>query len=76
MALQPRNWRKPIGEILVEKELVTRAQLEEALVLQRRQPGKKIGEVLVKLGYVDKKDVLRAHAEQLGMMYETGVDTD
>jgi hypothetical protein len=75
--LQSRNWRKPIGEILIDKGLITRAQLEEGLAMQRRQPRKKLGEILVKLGYVSKKDVLRAHAEQLGMMYEAGpADTD
>jgi len=74
--LQSRNWRKPIGEILLEKGLITQAQLEEALMTQRRQPGKKLGEILVRLGYVNKRDVLRAHAEQLGMIYEAGPDTD
>lgn len=74
--MQSRNWRKPIGEILIDKELITREQLDEALALQRRQPGKKIGEILVRLGFVNLKEVIRAHAEQLGMFYESGLDTD
>lgn len=74
--MQPRNWRKPIGEILIDKGLITGEQLDEALALQRRQPGKKIGEILVRLGFVNLKDVIRAHAEQLGMFYESGLDTD
>ena len=74
--MRPRNWRKPIGEILIEKNFLTRAQLEEALALQCQLPGQKIGQILVKLGYVSKMEVLRAHAEQLGMIYEGGLDTD
>jgi type IV pilus assembly protein PilB len=74
--VQPRNWRKPIGEILIGKNLISNMQLQEALNLQRERPGEKLGQILVKLGYVSKKDVLRAYAEQLGMLYSTGSDTD
>ncbi len=74
--LRPRNWHKPIGEILLEKGLITREQLEEGLALQEHQRGRKIGQILVERGYVSMKEVLRAHAEQLGMMYESGPDTD
>jgi type IV pilus assembly protein PilB len=76
MTVQPRNWRKPIGEILIGKNLINENQLQEALRLQKQRPGEKLGQVLVKLGYVSKKDVLRAYAEQLGMLYSTGGDTD
>lgn len=74
--LRRRNWRKPIGEILIEKGLLTKEQLDEGLALQKRQSGKKIGAVLVSLGFVSMKDVLRAHAEQLGLIYDSGPDTD
>lgn len=74
--MRRRNWRKPIGEILIEKGLLTNEQLDEGLALQKRQPGKKIGAVLVSLGFVSMRDVLRAHAEQLGLIYDSGPDTD
>ena len=75
-ALQTRNWRKPIGEILIGRGQITSAQLEEAIALQRQQPGKKLGQILVQLGYVSQKTVLHAYAEQLGVFYEVGADTD
>jgi len=71
-----RHWRKPIGEILVNKELLTKEQLEYALDQQKQKPGEKIGQILIKLGYVTKKDVLKAYAEQLGSIYDSGTDTD
>jgi hypothetical protein len=74
--VQPDNWRKPIGEILVEKKLISEQQLNEALAMQKERPGEKLGQILVKMGYVSKKEVLRAYAEQLGMLYSTGSDTD
>lgn len=60
---------KPIGEILVEKGLINREQLDQALAIQRDQPQDKIGEVLVKLEFVTSKDVASAYAEQVLLMY-------
>jgi len=67
--MRPRYWLKPLGEILVEKGLATRPQLEEGLAVQQRQPGQKIGAILVELGYITTKDLLRAYADQLGTAY-------
>lgn len=44
--------RKPIGELLCDAELVTKAQVQEALEVQRNQGGKLV-ETLVQLGYID-----------------------
>jgi type IV pilus assembly protein PilB len=72
-----RNWRKPIGEILIEKKVLTRDQLDQALTLQKATfPSQKIGQILVKLGYANQKEIQLAHAEQLGMFLESGMDTD
>ncbi|NIM04833.1 MAG: hypothetical protein GTO55_02680 [Armatimonadetes bacterium] len=67
--MRPHYWRKPIGEILIEKGLATRLQLEQGLALQQHKPGQKIGAILVGLGYVTTKDLLRAYADQLGTAY-------
>jgi len=67
--MRTRCWHKPIGEILISRGLATRTQLELALALQERLPGRKIGEILVELGYVKTRDILRAHAEQLVSTY-------
>ena len=59
------NVRK-LGELLVQKELLTQAQLAEAL-LQQSASGKRIGALLVELGLIDERDVTHALAEQLRM---------
>ncbi len=63
--MRSRCWHKPIGEILVERRLVTRAQLALALSLQERLPEHRLGKILVDLGCLKMRDVSRAHAEQL-----------
>jgi hypothetical protein len=67
--MRARYWRKPIGEILVEKGLTTRFQIEQGLAIQQHQPGQKIGMILVGLGYVSTRDLLRAYADQLGTAF-------
>ena len=44
----------PIGQILVENGFLKEDQLEEALEKQRSEPGKKLGDVLLELGYVSE----------------------
>ncbi len=39
-----------IGQILVEKKIITQAQLERALNAQRQKPGKYLGQILVEMG--------------------------
>ena len=46
-----------LGEKLVEKGFLTKVQLATALTKQKDSPGEKIGEILVKLGYVTKEQV-------------------
>jgi hypothetical protein len=39
-----------IGEVLLEKKLVSQSQLDAALKVQASNPGKKLGEILVDTG--------------------------
>lgn len=48
--------RKPLGEILLEKKLISYALLSKALAYQKRNGGK-IGEVLIKLGSLKKEEL-------------------
>ena len=48
--------KKLLGEILIEKGLVTIAQLQDALDIQV-QSGKRIGDILVELNYISRKDL-------------------
>jgi hypothetical protein len=53
-----------IGEILVSRGLITSAQLEQALTMQKRT-GTRLGVSLVRLGFVDEDRLAGALGEQL-----------
>jgi len=55
-----------LGEILIERRLITQEDLDRALELQRER-GDKLGRILVDLGFVATRDVLAALSEQLQM---------
>jgi general secretion pathway protein E len=63
-----------LSDILAAKFGVTPAQVEEAVAVQREKGGR-IGEILVRLGYVKEEAVLEALAEQLGVAYLRHVST-
>jgi two-component system chemotaxis sensor kinase CheA len=54
----------PLGEILIEKKMVDQASLDQALEVQKDQPGKKIGEILVETKKVQPKQVAAALMDQ------------
>src|SRR6266849_331656 len=53
-----------LGEILIERRLITAEDLGRALELQRER-GDKIGKILVDLGFVAMREVISALSEQL-----------
>ena len=53
-----------LGEILIQKHLITGEDLERALEIQRER-GDKLGKILVDLGFIAARDVLLALSEQL-----------
>jgi len=53
-----------LGEILMERRLITQEDLDRALELQRER-GDKLGKILVDLGFVSARDILSSLAEQL-----------
>src|SRR5579872_2923301 len=55
-----------LGEILIQKHLITGEDLDRALELQRER-GDKLGKILVDLGFVSARDVLLALSEQLNV---------
>lgn len=57
---------RPLGRILIKMGKVTRAQVSEALDLQKRKRGP-IGQLLIEMGHVEEKDVHMALAAQVGM---------
>jgi type IV pilus assembly protein PilB len=57
---------RPLGRILTKMGKVTRAQVAEALDLQKKKRGP-LGQLLIELGYVEEEDVNEALAAQVGM---------
>jgi general secretion pathway protein E len=53
-----------LGEILIERSLITQEDLDRALELQRER-GDKLGKILIDLGFVAQRDVLLALSQQL-----------
>ncbi len=56
----------PLGELLVDRGLLSARQLELALVEQRRT-GRRLGEVLVGLGFVSEQALAAMLLEQVGL---------
>ena len=61
---------KPLGEILVEGNLISSLQLKKALELQRSE-GLRLGDTLVRLGYIDDEQKTTFLARQLGVPIAT-----
>ncbi len=55
-----------LGEILIERQLITAEDLDRALEIQRER-GEKIGKILVDLGFIAMRDVLAALSDQLSV---------
>jgi hypothetical protein len=57
-----RPWR-PIGELLVDAGVITRAELDEALALQRTT-GQRLGEILIETGRISWLALAQAIGDQ------------
>jgi len=57
---------RQIGRVLIKMGKLRRAQVEEALEIQKKQRGP-VGAILVELGYINEDDLNRALAAQSGM---------
>ncbi|MCC7431111.1 Flp pilus assembly complex ATPase component TadA [bacterium] len=55
-----------LGTILVKEGMINERQLQDALDYIKRNPGKRIGQVLVEQGYLTELNVLSALGMQLG----------
>lgn len=61
-----RNKKLHIAEMLLDKGFITREQLDKALALQQ-STDKKMGQILVELGYIKEEKLLQLLAEQLNL---------
>ncbi|GEM_PF-909043 len=58
--------KKRLGTILLEEGLIDKAQLEDALRIQRERGGR-LGSILIQLGYIDADTLARILKEQLNI---------
>lgn len=61
---------QPLGEILVERGLISPAQLDEALAVQR-DDGRPLGEVIIRLGFASGHTIAQALATQHGRIVKS-----
>ncbi|MFA4889363.1 MAG: hypothetical protein WC628_07320 [Candidatus Omnitrophota bacterium] len=59
---------KQLGELLVERGIINRQQLEKALIAQQEKGGL-IGEILVGLGFAKEEQIAQALTAQYGFPY-------
>lgn len=57
-----------MGELLIERKIITPRQLEEGLQIQK-QKGGLIGEILVMLGFAKEEQIAQALTAQFGFPY-------
>lgn len=62
----PRIKKKRMGDMLLDEHMVTMDQLEQALAMAK-ESHRKIGEVLVELGYVTEEGIAQTLSRQLGI---------
>lgn len=59
-----------LGELLIKEGIITEAQLNEALKVQKKEGGR-LGQVLAKLNMASEKDIISALSRQLGIPFFT-----
>lgn len=66
MSSEPTPWL-PLGELLIERRLLSRRQLELSLQ-EHQRTGRRLGEVLVSYGFVSEQALASTLLEQVGLM--------
>jgi len=59
-----------LGEILLQQNLITENQLNDAINLQKKERGR-LGEILIKMGVLNEEDIICALGTQLKIPYST-----
>ena len=66
--VQRRIINKQLGELLIDRGVISEEQLEKALYLQLEKGGL-IGEILVELGFAKEEDIAQSLTAQYGFPY-------
>ena len=68
MRLLRRVISKQLGELLIERGIITREKLDQALLVQKESGGL-LGQILVKLGFVKEEEIAQSLTAQFGFPY-------
>lgn len=68
---QTSKYRKKFGEYLIEKEIISKGQLDEVLNLQKKFVNKRLGELLFEMKILQREQALRELAQHEGVEYES-----
>jgi len=58
-----------LGQILLKKGLVNNKQLEEALIVRKKEGNKLLGDILIQLGFISEEILCAALASQSDLCY-------
>lgn len=67
--------KEKIGELLIKHTSLTRAQLEEALEIQRVEGGL-LGDILLTRNYIHPHDLIKIVCHQIGIPYQVDIKVD
>ena len=59
---------KPLGQLLIERGIISNSQIQEALEVQKKEGGL-IGEVIVKLGFAKEEEIAQCISLQYGFPF-------
>jgi hypothetical protein len=68
--MEPNGLWRPLGELLVERALISTDQLEHALA-EQAQSGRRLGEIIVAAGLVSRERLTQVLLEQCGLDLST-----
>ncbi len=71
-----RKPRRQMGEILVEAEIMTQEQFDESIRMQAADPHKRIGQIVVELGYATEEVIAATLAAQLHMRFAEDIERE
>ena len=58
-----------IGELLIKQGFLTESQLQEAINIQKRQKGSRLGEILIQVGMIKEEDFAVALGTHLSVPF-------
>jgi type IV pilus assembly protein PilB len=68
-------FKKSLGELLMDKGIVDKRILDEAMAIQLKS-GKKLGKILLEKGYLDENTLYSFLEDQLGVPFKISIDFD